>query len=141
MYGDVPGLEFVQDDATAYMRRHPGSTDVCYSVFGALDFSDPRDLLPAIATALRPGGTLVIATLGHYRNGSPPETDVTPAHIPVQRPDGTGTTMTRWVLDIPVWEKLLSTSGFTGITTDTVRDPGTDGEPPMATSLIRTLRR
>ncbi|MFJ6609927.1 class I SAM-dependent methyltransferase [Streptomyces sp. NPDC091289] len=51
VYGDVCGLDFVHDDAAAYLQAHPGCLDVVYSIFGALDFSDPRTLLPAVAAA------------------------------------------------------------------------------------------
>ncbi|GGT73803.1 hypothetical protein OG369_41545 [Streptomyces sp. NBC_01221] len=48
--------------------------------------------------------------------------------------------MQRWVLDTPVWEKLLTEAGFTNIATDSVRDPGTENQPPMTTTLIRAVR-
>jgi len=47
--------------------------------------------------------------------------------------------MHRWVLGTPVWEKLLADAGFTDLTTDILRDPGTDTQPPMATTLIRAV--
>lgn len=140
LFGHVPRLEFVHADAAVHLAAVPGSIDVAYSLFGAADFTDPRRLLPAVATALRPGGTLVIATLAHYRGGQPPETDVRPASIPVRHTDGSRTTMLRWVLDAPVWDKLLTEAGFGDITTDTVRDLGSEQEEPMATHLIRAVR-
>jgi hypothetical protein len=33
--------------------------DALYSVFGAVDFVDPWEVLPAAAAALRPGGPMV----------------------------------------------------------------------------------
>lgn len=140
LFGDVSALEFVQADASTTLRAAPGSLDVAYSYYGAVDFTDPRVLLPSIAAALRPGGTLVLSTLAHYKGGRPAESDVRPAAIPMRRDDGTQTTVQRWVLDLPVWEKLLTETGFTDLTTDVLRDPGTDGQPPMATTLIRATR-
>lgn len=140
LFGHLPRLELVHADASAHLAAAPGSLDVAYSLFGAADFTDPRTLLPAVATALRPGGTLVIATLAHYRDGQPPETDVRPASIPVRLTDGSRTTMLRWVLNVPVWEKLLTEAAFGEITTDTVLDPGSDLQPPMATNLLRAAR-
>ncbi|MCI4041747.1 class I SAM-dependent methyltransferase [Streptomyces sp. TRM75563] len=55
VYGDVCGLDFVFDDAATYLQAHPGSLDVVYSVFGALDFTDPRALLPAAPARWVPG--------------------------------------------------------------------------------------
>ncbi|HCA86964.1 MAG TPA: class I SAM-dependent methyltransferase [Streptomyces sp.] len=138
-YGHIPRLAFVESDAAAYLRQHPDGAHVCYSAFGACDFTDPRDLLPAISAALRPRGTLVIATLAHYRDGSPPESDVRPGRIPVATADGAVGVLERWVLDVPVWEKLLAEAGFTGTEVDIVRDHGGEGGPPVATTILRAL--
>jgi SAM-dependent methyltransferase len=136
LYGHVQGLEFIEADATVYLTERPHSADVVYSLFGAIDFTDPQTIFPAIATALRPGGRLVLSTLAHYRNGAPPETDCRPADIPTCRPDGSPDTMQRWVLDLPVWEKLLDEHGFTTWQAETLHDPGDDSTPPMATRVI-----
>lgn len=140
-YEAVPGLDFVHDDAAMYLQDHPSSLDVAYSIFGALDFSDPQTLLPAAAVALRPGGTLVFSTLAHYRTGAPPEMECHPADIPTRMPDGSPGTMQRWVLESTVWTKLLDAHGFDLVDSDTVHDPGPDGGAPVATSLFRARRR
>nr|WP_031522029.1 class I SAM-dependent methyltransferase [Streptomyces sp. NRRL F-5123] len=140
LYGHLPTLEFIHGDAATALRDAPGSLDVAYSYFGAVDFTDPRNLLPAVSAALRPGGTVVIATLAHYRSGRAAETDVRPGTIRMRHDDGTSSTMDRWVLDTPVWEKLLTEAGFTDLTADVLPDPGDDGQPPMATTLIRATR-
>ncbi|HEY3479782.1 MAG TPA: class I SAM-dependent methyltransferase [Streptomyces sp.] len=141
LFGDVPALEFIHADAVTTLQAAPGTLDVAYSYYGAVDFTDPRVLLPAVALALRPGGTFVMATLAHYRDGSPPESDARPITIPMRGDDGTVTPLNRWVLDTPVWEKLLTEAGFTDLVADVLRDPGTDSQPPMATTLIRATRR
>ncbi|WP_328540662.1 class I SAM-dependent methyltransferase [Streptomyces sp. NBC_00344] len=134
LYGHVQGLEFIEAEAVTYLGEHPHSVDLAYSLFGALDFTDPQTTLPAITTALRPGGRLVLSTLAHYSNGAPPETACRPAHIPTRR--GDGNTMQRWVLDLPVWEKLLAEHGFTTLRAETLHDPGDDRPQPMATRVI-----
>ncbi|MEU1171866.1 class I SAM-dependent methyltransferase [Streptomyces microflavus] len=141
LYEDVPGLDFVHDDAAAYLRDHPSSLDVAYSIFGALDFSDPQTLLPSAAVALRPGGTLVFSTLAHYRTGAPPETERRPADIPTRMPDGRLGTMRRWVLGASVWKELLDEHGFDVMDGDTVHDPGRDGEAPAVTTLFRARKK
>ncbi|MFJ2705971.1 methyltransferase domain-containing protein [Streptomyces sp. NPDC087428] len=141
LYGDIPGLEPVHTDAAAFLNRGPGTIDVAYSLFGALDFSEPRALLPALATALRPGGRLVFSTLGHYKGGGAPATECRAADIPTRRADGSPGTMRRWVLDTSVWEKLLAGHGFELSDTDTIRDPGPAGAPPMTTLVFRARRR
>ncbi|MFF3848167.1 NUDIX domain-containing protein [Streptomyces sp. NPDC002328] len=55
-YESLPGLRLVHADAVAHLRDAE-PYDVVYSV-DAVPFIDPRRLLPALATALKPGGTL-----------------------------------------------------------------------------------
>ncbi|GAA1293062.1 hypothetical protein GCM10009647_003490 [Streptomyces sanglieri] len=140
LHADLTKLEMVHADAVTYLQQHPGAFNVCYSVFGAIDFTDPHTLLPAISNALAPDGLLVLSTLGHFHTGHPAETDARPTNIPVHQPDGTKGTLARWVLDIPVWTKLLEEAGFETPETLTVNDPGTDGRPPIATNIFRARR-
>lgn len=140
-YGHVAELDFVHGDAATYLAAAAGSVDVAYSCFGAADFSDPVHLLPAAASGLRPGGTLVLATLAHHEDGTPPAAELRPTEVSVRSSSGSLTTKRRWVLEAAVWEKLLAGAGFTGITTEVLRDPGGgDREPPVATALIRAVR-
>ncbi|MFE9679369.1 class I SAM-dependent methyltransferase, partial [Streptomyces sp. NPDC006259] len=55
----APRLRIVQSDVVPHLQAMTGAYDVLYSVFGAVDFTDPRELLPAAAAALKPGGRLV----------------------------------------------------------------------------------
>lgn len=118
LYGDLaPRLRIVHSDVVPHLHAMGGAYDVLYSVFGAIDFTDPRELLPAAAAALRPGGRLVFATLAHYLSGAPAQPDVVAADVPAKTPDGEQATMRRWVLQEQVWTKLLDEAGFTGTTT------------------------
>ncbi|MFI1094471.1 class I SAM-dependent methyltransferase [Streptomyces sp. NPDC020917] len=117
LYGHLaPTLRIVPRSAVDHLRASPHAYDVLYAVFGAPCFTDPRQLLPAAAAALRPGGRLVFSTLAHYAGGRPAEADAVHADIPAATPDGRGTTMPRWVLQGHVWQRLLEQSGFTGTT-------------------------
>ncbi|MDH6117282.1 class I SAM-dependent methyltransferase [Kitasatospora sp. GAS204B] len=136
----APTLRPVHADVTQHLIDHPDHYDAAYSVFGAVDFADPRRLLPATATALRPGGLFVVATLGHYLTGAPAEPDVVHADIPAKNPDGTAATMRRWVLQEHVWTKLLDEAGFTGITADLL-PPATPGPRAADTLLLRACRQ
>nr|WP_228081159.1 class I SAM-dependent methyltransferase [Streptomyces sp. MA3_2.13] len=111
----VPCLRLVRADVVAHLRAVPASYDVLFSVFGALDFTDPRDLLPLAAAALRPGGRLVFSTLAHYPSGEPAEADVTHADVAARGPNGEPATMRRWVLREHVWVGLLTEAGFADI--------------------------
>ncbi|MFJ4091450.1 class I SAM-dependent methyltransferase [Kitasatospora sp. NPDC089913] len=136
----APRLRTVHADAVEHLDAHPGSYDVLYSVFGSLDFTDPRRLLPAAARALRPGGLLAASTLGHYLDGAPAEPDVQHADIPARTPEGATTTMRRWVLQETVWTEQLDGAGFTAISIDRLPS-AVPGAWTAETLLIRAHRR
>jgi SAM-dependent methyltransferase len=140
LYGHLaPRLRLVAADATEHLLAHPGHYDVLYSLFGAADFTDPGHLLPAAARALRPGGLLFVATLAHYLGGRSAEADVVHADIPARTPDGTATTMRRWVLQEHLWAKLLDQARLTAVTTEVL--PSTAPGPRTAdTLLLRACR-
>ncbi|MEU8623134.1 class I SAM-dependent methyltransferase [Streptomyces sp. NPDC048623] len=131
----APRLRLVHRDVVTHLHAEPDGYDVLYSVFGAVDFTDPTVLLPAAARALRPGGRLVFATLAHYVTGAPAQPDVTAVDIPAKTPDGESATMTRWVLQEHVWTKVLDQAGFTRISA--VELPAGPG-PKAAATLIMT---
>lgn len=141
MHGDIPRLQLVLADAATYLTEHPATLDIAYSLFGALDFSDPQTLLPAVAVALRPGGRLIFSTLGHYKNGAPPATECQPATVPTRMPDGAPGTIQRWVLAPAVWVRLLDQHGFDVTHAETLHDAGPDGAAPMDTTLVVAVRR
>ncbi|WP_371518548.1 class I SAM-dependent methyltransferase [Kitasatospora sp. NBC_01300] len=141
LYGHlVPRLRTVRAGATAHLEAHPDEYDVLYSVFGSLDFADPRQLLPAAARALRPGGLLAASTLGHYLGGAPAEPDVQHADVPARTPDGAPATMRRWVLQEAVWTKLLDEAGFTKISVDRL-PPTVPSTRAADTLLVRAYRQ
>ncbi|MGX1274915.1 SAM-dependent methyltransferase [Streptomyces phaeoluteigriseus] len=130
----APRLRIVQSDAVPHLQAMTGAYDVLYSVFGAVDFTDPRELLPAAAAALKPGGRLVFATLAHYLSGASAQPDAMAADIPAKTPDGETTTMRRWVLQEHVWTKLLDEARFTNITADVL--PAATSGPRTADTLL-----
>ncbi|MEV7069063.1 class I SAM-dependent methyltransferase [Streptomyces collinus] len=135
----APRLRIVRSDVVAHLQALSDTYDVLYSVFGAVDFTEPRELLPAAATALRPGGRLVFATLAHYVSGAPAKADVESANIPAKTPDGEAATMRRWVLQEHVWTKLLDEAGFAEITTDVL--PNTTAGTRTADTLLMSAHR
>ncbi|MFE4913782.1 methyltransferase domain-containing protein [Streptomyces sp. NPDC056652] len=141
LYGHiVPRLHIVQSDVVPHLHMMADTYDVLYSVFGAVDFTDPCDLLPAAAVALRPGGRLVFSSLGHYLNGAPAQPDVVPAEVTARTPDGEATTMHRWVLQEQVWTKALDEYGFTRISVD-VLPAIAEGPHTADTLLVTAVRR
>ncbi|NDZ80373.1 class I SAM-dependent methyltransferase [Streptomyces sp. SID10853] len=137
--GLAPRLHLVHADAVEHLRTMRGSYDVLYSVFGAVDFTDPRDLLPAAGAALRPGGRLVFSTLAHYLNGEPAESEVVHADIAAKTPDGTPATVRRWVLREHLWVNLLDAAGLSHTTVDVL--PAPEGGQRTADTLLVTASR
>ncbi|HEY9437325.1 MAG TPA: SAM-dependent methyltransferase, partial [Streptomyces sp.] len=134
----APRLHIVGSDVLDHLATMTRSYDVLYSVFGAVDFTNPQELLPAVFAALKPGGRLVFSTLAHYLSGAPAQPDVTPADIPAKTPDGQPATLCRWVLQEHVWTKLLDEAGFTDIDIDGL--PAAQG-PRAARTLLVTASR
>ncbi|MFT9666594.1 class I SAM-dependent methyltransferase [Streptomyces rhizosphaericola] len=141
----APRLLIVRSDAVCHLEAARNTYDVLYSVFGAVDFTDPRTLLPPPAAALRPGGRLAFATLAPCLNSAPAQEDVMAAGVPAKTPEGEETTMRRWVLQDQVWVKALDAAGFAGITVDTFRDerrprvgshPAGDRRTALLTGLV-----
>ncbi|MFD7083110.1 hypothetical protein [Streptomyces sp. NPDC059918] len=102
MYEELaPNLLLVADDVVAHLRGAPGSYNALCSVFGAIDFTDPQELLPAAAQSLRPGGRLVLSPLAHYLTGAPADPAVVAADVPAKAPDCQRAVMQRWVMAVP----------------------------------------
>ncbi|WP_326763735.1 class I SAM-dependent methyltransferase [Streptomyces sp. NBC_01591] len=140
LYGHLaPRLRIVLSDVVAYLQAMTNTYDVLYSVFGAVDFTEPRELLPTAAAALRPGGRLVFSTLAHYLSGEHAQPDAVPADIPARTPEGEETTMRRWVLQEHVWTKALEEAGFTEITVDALAAAG-QGPRTAETLLVSAVR-
>ncbi|MFJ9247765.1 class I SAM-dependent methyltransferase [Streptomyces sp. NPDC101776] len=135
----APRLCIVASDAVAHLKATTDTYDVLYSVFGALDFTDPRELLPAAATALKPSGRLMFSTLAHYVSGAPAQPDVVAAAVPAKTPEGELRTMRRWVLQEQVWVKVLDEAGFTETVVDVL--PSTTEGPRTADTLLITAVR
>ncbi|MFK4066534.1 methyltransferase domain-containing protein [Streptomyces sp. NPDC029674] len=141
----APRLRIASSDAVPHLQAAKGAKatksgyDVLYSVFGAVDFTDPRELLPAAAAALKPGGRLVFSTLAHYANGAAPQPDLVAADVPAKTPEGETASLRRWVLQEQVWVKALDEAGFTNIAVD--RLPARSNGPRAAVTLLVTADR
>ncbi|MFI5757489.1 class I SAM-dependent DNA methyltransferase [Streptomyces sp. NPDC051569] len=55
------GCRFVCAEVLEYLRDNTETYDAVYSVFGAVWFTEPEELLPLIARRLNPGGVLVFS--------------------------------------------------------------------------------
>ncbi|MEU5587925.1 class I SAM-dependent methyltransferase [Streptomyces chrestomyceticus] len=58
---DMANLDFVHAEVCAYLTGTEETFDAIYSVWGAVWFTDPEQLLPLIAARLAPGGVLAFS--------------------------------------------------------------------------------
>jgi len=120
-WANRPGVRFVTADALDHLDTHPNTYDIAYSIFGAVWFTDPRVLLPAIHRALRPGGTLAFSHLPPSSTPPPADRVITQQHLPPQQ-----------------WTNLLDSAGFTRIAVEFIPPPATHR---TGTLLGRATRR
>ncbi|KUN81112.1 methyltransferase type 11 [Streptomyces bungoensis] len=106
-WGLLAGLELRQAEARAFLQSTDETFDAVYSVYGALWFTDPDLLLPAIRERLRPGGRLVFSqrppVAGCYGCQA--------SYIP-RGPDEDPLVVKRWDYELRMWEQLLAEQGF-----------------------------
>lgn len=122
------GVQVHCADVLTYLRETEGTFDAIYSIFGAVWFTDPADLLPLIAERLNPGGVLVFS--------HPPAIPGTYGPQGMYKGGFAGPAMYtyRYSYTPGQWSDMLAASGFSGITAD-VLDAPTEGH--IGTLLVR----
>jgi SAM-dependent methyltransferase len=109
-WGHLPGARFEQGDAVTRLTEAGGAWDAIYSIWGALWFTNPDTLLPAVLNRLAPGGRLVFS-----------HAPAVPGSYGIQGIYGNGFTgrqvwMYRWAYEPAAWRDILHRHGFTDIT-------------------------
>ncbi|MFF4585955.1 NUDIX domain-containing protein [Streptomyces sp. NPDC001388] len=132
-YGSLPGLRLVHADAVGHLRASE-PYDVIYSV-NAVPYVDPRRLLPALATALKPGGTLCFSVLHTNSRGDGPTPDLAPRPETLTFAGGGEAGVRMWVLTPEHWERLLTDHGLRLEDVETVTAPD-----PANRASYRVLR-
>jgi SAM-dependent methyltransferase len=116
-WGGMPGLDLVRADAVSYLRDADPFDAVC-SVYGAVWFTDPAVLLPAVRERLRPGGRLVFSQRppveGCYGCQA--------SYIP-RGADEDPLVVKRWDYEPRVWEQLLGRYGYADVRTQVLAAP------------------
>ncbi|GGQ26441.1 class I SAM-dependent methyltransferase [Streptomyces mutabilis] len=129
-WGWVPGLEFHQTEAVAFLREDQQGFDAVYSVYGAAWFTDPALLLPAIREQLRPGGRLVFS----QRPPVPGCYGCQASYIP-RGADEDPLVVKRWDYEPDAWEQLLKEYGFTDVDATVLAAP--PGNRTVGTFVVR----
>jgi SAM-dependent methyltransferase len=116
-WGGMPGLDLVRADALSYLRDADPFDAVC-SVYGAVWFTDPAVLLPAVRERLRPGSRLVFSQRppveGCYGCQA--------SYIP-RGADEDPLVVKRWDYEPRVWEQLLGRYGYADVRTQVLAAP------------------
>ncbi len=129
-WGRTPGLQLHQADAISFLREDREGFAAVYSVYGAVWFTDPARLLPAIRERLRPGGRLVFSQRppveGCYGCQA--------SYIP-RGADEDPLVVKRWDYEPDAWERLLQEHGFTDVSADVLAAP--PGNRKTGTLIVR----
>ncbi|MFJ8361460.1 class I SAM-dependent methyltransferase [Streptomyces sp. NPDC093984] len=132
-WGSLPGLVLHQADAVAFLRETDDVYEAVYSVYGALWFTDPALLLPAVRERLRPGGVLAFsqrpAVEGCYGCQA--------SYIP-RGADEDPLVVKRWDYEPQTWERLLKWHGFTDVRAHVLPAPA--GRRTVGTLIVQAHR-
>ncbi|MEU4682851.1 class I SAM-dependent methyltransferase [Streptomyces xinghaiensis] len=129
-WDDVPGLTFVHADVRDYLAEEAQLFDAIYSVWGAVWFTDPEQLLPLVAERLVPGGVLA------FSQAEPAPGAYGPQPMRGKWLEGREHELTvlRWQYTPEAWTDLLKRHGFTEIHASVLEAP----EPgKLGTLLVR----
>ncbi len=132
-WGWTSGLQLHQADAISFLREDQEGFAAVYSVYGAVWFTDPARLLPAIRERLRPGGRLVFSQRppveGCYGCQA--------SYIP-RGADEDPLVVKRWDYEPDAWERLLMEHGFSDVSADVLAAP--PGNRKTGTLIVRGAR-
>lgn len=109
-WGHLPNAHFEQGDVLDYLAATHEQWDAIYSIWGALWFTDPAALLPAVLDRLVPGGRLVFSHAPHV-----PGTTTGALGMWAAGYTGPQVPMARWSYDPDQWATLLASHGYTDI--------------------------
>ncbi len=117
-WGQAPGLELHRAEAVRFLLEDREGFDAVYSVYGAVWFTDPALLLPAVRERLRPGGRLVFSQRppveGCYGCQA--------SYIP-RGPDEDPLVVKRWDYEPDAWEHLLAEHGYMDVRASVLAAP------------------
>ncbi|MBV9162980.1 MAG: class I SAM-dependent methyltransferase [Pseudonocardiales bacterium] len=108
-WGHLPGARNLQGNVLQFLADADEQWDAIYSIWGALWFTDPQLLLPAVHDRLTPGGKLVFS-----------HAPAVPGSYGIQGMYGNGFNgrqvwIYRWAYEPSTWADLLHEHGFVDI--------------------------
>ncbi|WP_369228916.1 trans-aconitate 2-methyltransferase [Streptomyces sp. R21] len=129
-WGELAGARFIEGDVLDYLARPGEPYDTVYSIWGALWFTDPEELLPLIRDRLAPGGRLVFS-----------QAPAVPGSTGIQGMYGAGfkgrrTWIYRWAYEPEGWADILTKHGYRDIHAQVLAAP----DPENVGTLIVEAR-
>lgn len=108
-WGHLPGARFVQGEVVEFLASTDEQWDAMYSIWGALWFTDPEQVLPLVHDRLAPGGRLVFS-----------HAPAVPGSYGVQGIYAAGFTgrqvwAYRWAYEPSTWVEILYRHGFRNV--------------------------
>ncbi|MFE6163287.1 methyltransferase domain-containing protein [Streptomyces sp. NPDC056486] len=115
----TPGLAFVHEEARAFLASGTTVYDAIYSVWGAVWFTEPEELFPAIAERLAPGGIFA------FSQAEPVAGFYGPQQMRGRWLEGRRHELTvlRWQFTPEMWADILKRHGFTDIDAHILKAP------------------
>lgn len=129
-WANEPGVTFIHADVCDYLVTEATEYDAIYSMWGAVWFTDPEQLLPLVAKRLAPAGVFV------FSHAEPGSDAYGPQRMRGKWLEGRQRELTvlRWQYPPRTWADLLKRSGFTDIDARVVPPPG---DETLGTLLVR----
>lgn len=130
-WGHLPNAHFLAGDVLDFLADADQQWDAIYSIWGALWFTDPQAILPAVHERLAPGGKLVFS-----------HAPAVPGSYGIQGMYGNGfkgrqVWVYRWAYEPDTWADLLRQHGFVDVNTRIQPAP----EPSNVGTLVAEARR
>ncbi|OLF12932.1 SAM-dependent methyltransferase [Actinophytocola xinjiangensis] len=127
----LPNAHYLAGDVLDYLTGTDQQWDAMYSIWGALWFTDPHAILPAVRDRLTPSGKLVFS-----------HAPAVPGSYGIQGMYGNGFTgrqtwIYRWAYEPDTWSDLLHQHGFVDVNARVESAP----EPDNVGTLIVEARR
>uniref|UniRef100_UPI003F497A54 class I SAM-dependent methyltransferase n=1 Tax=Amycolatopsis sp. CA-096443 TaxID=3239919 RepID=UPI003F497A54 len=131
-WGHLPNAHFEQGDVLDFLAAADQRWDAIYSIWGAVWFTDPASLLPAVLDRLAPGGRLVFSHAPHI-----PGTTTGALGMWAAGYTGRQVPMARWSYEPDQWADLLTCNGFTDVHARVLPAP----DPANVGTLLVASRR
>ncbi|MEV5598222.1 class I SAM-dependent methyltransferase [Streptomyces sp. NPDC052496] len=119
----VPGLDFVHGEVCSFLAGSTETYDAIYSVWGAVWFTDPDQLLPLVAARLAPGGVFA------FSQAEPVPGAYGPQAMGGKWLEGRERelTVSRWQYPSEAWVGRLKRAGFGHVDARVLPAPGGEG--------------